>query len=159
MTVARERFRTDVVLLEKEARVDRDKHTIKGFAVVTKGMVKDGRGEFDDEAIDKIVSLGNDVKIGVKSRFGHPGMSSEALGTYIGRVKDFRRDEDVVRADLHIDKTAFDTPGGNLGKYILDLAESDSEVFGASMVVGWEELEREEEEREHRKTRVRVQGW
>ena len=146
MTVARERFRTDVVLLEKEARVDRDKHTIKGFAVVTKGMVKDGRGEFDDEAIDKIVSLGNDVKIGVKSRFGHPGMSSEALGTYIGRVKDFRRDEDVVRADLHIDKTAFDTPGGNLGKYILDLAESDSEVFGASMVVGWEELEREQEE-------------
>jgi hypothetical protein len=134
-------FRTDVAR-GGGVRIDRENAIIKGFAVVTKGITKDERGEFDDEALESIVSLGNQAKLGVKSRFGHPNMSSTALGTFLGRVKNFLRDGNIVRADLHIDKTAFDTPDGDLAGYVLNLAQSDPEMFGASMVIHWDAEER-----------------
>jgi hypothetical protein len=136
-------FRTDIAR-SGNVSIDREKGIIKGFAVVTKGITKDARGEFDDISLDSIVEFGNKAKSGVKSRFGHPNMSSTALGTFLGRVKHFKRDNDIVRADLYIDKTAFDTPDGNLAGYVMDLAGSDPEMFGASMVIYWDEEKREE---------------
>lgn len=135
-------FRADVAR-SGNVKIDRDSAVINGFAVVTKGVTKDSRGEFDDFSLDSVVELGNKVKTGVKSRFGHPNMSSTALGTFLGRVRNFRRDGDIVRADLHIDKTAFETPDGDLAGYALNLAESDPEMFGASMVIYWDEEKRE----------------
>lgn len=135
-------FRTDV-LRSAEVQVDRDAGIIRGFAVVSKGVTHDQRGEFDDAALDTIVSFGSKSGIGIKSRFGHPNMSSTALGTFLGRVKDFRRDGDIVRADLHIDKTAYETPDGDLAGYVMDLAKSDPAAFGASMVIDWDEEFRE----------------
>ncbi len=147
MAKIRDWFRADVTLAGREGvRIDHEKNIIKGFRVVTKGVTKDERGEFDDAALDTVVEFGNRTKAGVKSRFGHPNMSGEALGTYLGRVKGFRRDGDTVRADLHVDKTAFNTPDGNLGKYVLELAESAPEMFGASMVIEWDAVEHEEKE-------------
>lgn len=136
-------FRTDIVRAGGIG-VIREPAVINGFAVVTKGMTKDNRGEFDDVSLDAVVELGNRAKLGIKSRFGHPNMSSTALGTFLGRVRDFRRDGDIVRADLHIDKTAFNTPDGDLAGYVLNLAESDPEMFGASMVIYWDEEKRDE---------------
>lgn len=135
-------FRADVAR-SGNVKIDRDSAVINGFAVVTKGVTKDSRGEFDDISLDSVVELGNKLKTGVKSRFGHPNMSSTALGTFLGRVRNFRRDRDIVRADLHIDKTAFETPDGDLAGYVLNLAESDPEMFGASMVIYWDEEKRE----------------
>jgi len=135
-------FRADIAR-GADLRIDRKNAVIKGFAVVTKGLTKDERGEFDEESLDAVVSLGNQTKLGIKSRFGHPNMSSTALGTFLGRVKNFSRDGDIVRADLHIDKTAFDTPDGDLAGYVLNLAESDPEMFGASMVIYWDAKDRE----------------
>ena len=136
-------FRTDIAR-GGNVRIDRDNAVIKGFAVVTKGITKDERGEFDDDELNRIVELGNQSKVGIKSRFGHPNMSSTALGTFLGRVRNFYRDGDVVRGDLHIDKTAFETPDGDLAGYVLNLAESDPEMFGASMVIYWNEQERDD---------------
>ena len=136
-------FRTDIARAG-DVRIDRENAMIRGFAVVSKGLTKDSRGEFDDGSLDTVVELGNSAKIGIKSRFGHPNMSSTALGTFLGRVSNFRRDADIVRADLHIDKTAFDTPDGDLAGYVLNLAESDPEMFGASMVINWDPENREE---------------
>ncbi len=48
------------------------------------------------------------------------------------------RDVLVARGDLHLDKTALDSPpDGNkpLGIYVMDLAESDPEAFGTSLVL------------------------
>lgn len=136
-------FRTDIARAGGVG-VMRDSAVINGFAVVTKGVTKDSRGEFDDIALDVIVELGNKARMGVKSRFGHPNMSSTALGTFLGRVRNFRRDGDIVRADLHIDRTAFNTPDGDLAGYVLNFAQSDPEMFGASMVISWEEEKRDE---------------
>ena len=138
-------FRTDVIR-SKDIRVDRNTDVISGFAVVTKGITHDERGEFDDVALERIVELGNKSRAGIKSRFGHPNMSSTALGTFLGRVKNFRRDGDIVRADLFMDKTAHSTPDGDLAGNVANLAESDPEAFGASMVIYWDEESREEKD-------------
>lgn len=143
----KELFRADIAR-GGDVRVIREREVISGFAVVTKGVTHDERGEFDDSALDSIVELGNRSKLGIKSRFGHPNMSSTALGTFLGRTKNFRRDGDIVRADLHIDPTAHETPDGDLGKYVLDLAQSDPASFGSSMVIYWDEEYRKNEKGE-----------
>ena len=130
-------LRTDI-RRSSDLRVDREKGLIFGFVVVQEGITHDRRGEFDSKELDNIINLGNDVKMGLKSRFGHPNMSSTALGTFLGRASNFRRDKDLVRADLKLDESAFQTPDGDLASYIMSLAESDPEAFGASMVIRWE---------------------
>ncbi len=136
-------FRADIAR-SGEVRVNREQEVISGFAVVTKGVTHDERGEFDDLALDTVVELGNKSKMGVKSRFGHPNMSSTALGTLLGRTRNFRRDGDVVRADLHIDPTAHQTPDGDLAGYVMGLAQSDPEAFGSSMVIHWDAEDQKE---------------
>ena len=108
---------------------------IRGFAVIRKGLVKDMRGwEIDDTTLEQVMDLGNKASIGLKSRFGHPNMSNTALGTFLGRAQKFRKDGDIVRADLYLDKTAYKTPDGDLASYVLDLAESDPDAYGTSIV-------------------------
>lgn len=135
----KELLRTKVVrgIEEGENGVDWEHGIIRGFAVMTKGNVKDSRGwEINDDTLADIATAGNSLKKGLKSRFGHPNMSSTALGTFLGRAKNFRHDGDLVRADLFIDKTAFETPDGDLATYVMNLAESDPDAFGSSVVLG-----------------------
>lgn len=123
--------------------IDREKEIIHGFAVMTKGNVKDMRNwEIDDLTLKQVADAGNKNKMGLKSRFGHPNMCTEALGTYLGRAKNFRVDGNVVRADLHIDETSHSTPQGDIGKYVLDLAEKDPDAFGTSVVISKMKLEK-----------------
>jgi len=133
----RELLRTEIARgIKKGFGVDREKSIIHGFAVMSKGFVKDQRGwEIDDTTLDQIVRAGNSMNAGLKSRFGHPMMSSEALGTFLGRVKNFGKEGDVVRADLHFDPSSHNTPDGDLAAYVMDLAENDPEAFGASVVL------------------------
>ena len=120
--------------LEKgSSGVDLEKNIIFGYSVISKGEAMGHDLEIDDTTLDQVVSHGNSHKSGLKSRFGHPNMSNTAFGTFLGRSKNFRKDGNRVRADLHLNKTSFDTPKGNLGKYVLDLATEDPGAFGASI--------------------------
>jgi len=124
------------------------KGVIRGFAVMTQGHVKDMRGwEIDETTLSQIVEAGNKSQLGLKSRFGHPNMSSTALGTFTGRAKNFRKDGDIARADLFISKTAYETPDGDIASYVLDLAEKDPEAFGTSVVLGEFDLEYTDEKK------------
>jgi len=114
---------------------------ILGIQVMTKGRLSDISGdmrnwEVDDTTLDQLETHGNSIKNGVKSRFGHPNMSSSAVGKFLGRVWNFRRDEKtgVTRGDLFLDASAYDTPMGNLAGYVLKLAKSDPAAFGTSIV-------------------------
>ncbi len=132
------------------SRVDRENNVILGYVVAQEGPFKTpGRGEFDKEALRTIRDLMNTKPAGLKSRFTHPSLSGDGLGTFLGRSKGARLEtgrnaagKEVlqVRADLHLDPTSFDTPNGNLGKYVMDLAESDPDALSSSLV-----LQREEE--------------
>ena len=145
---AQRRLETAFGIKEGKSGIDRayedDKYkgVIRGFAVMTRGNVKDMRGwEIDETTLSQIVEVGNRSQLGLKSRFGHPNMSSTALGTFTGRAKNFRKDGDIARADLFISKTAYETPDGNIASYVLDLAEKDPEAFGTSVVLGEFDLE------------------
>ena len=134
--MANELLRSDISkgLSEGKAGVDRENGIIRGFAVISVGEAKGHGMEIDAVALEQVVEFGNASTIGIKSRFGHPSMSSEALGTFLGRAKNFRRDGNIDRADLHIDKSAYNTPNGNLAEYVMNLAESDPNSFGTSIV-------------------------
>lgn len=115
--------------------VDREQHIIHGVsaaqAVEALGhdMILDGR------TIAQVVEHGNAARNGVKSRFTHPGLSSTGLGKYLGRLRDFRQEGDKALADLHLADSAFKTPEGDLGTYVMDMAEHDPDMFGMSMVI------------------------
>jgi hypothetical protein len=151
---AQRRLETAFGIKEGKSGIDRayedDKYkgVIRGFAVMTQGNVKDMRGwEIDGITLSQIVEAGNKSQLGLKSRFGHPNMSSTALGTFTGRAKNFRKDGDIARADLFISKTAYETPDGDIASYVLDLAEKDPEAFGTSVVLGEFDLEYADEKK------------
>lgn len=131
--------------------VDRDAKVLRGYVAAQSGPFKsDGRGEFDELSLEQIVKLANTARGGVKSRFTHPDLSGDGLGKFLGRARDFSlstaldartgKKVKAVRADLHFDPTAHDTPHGDLAKYVMDLAESDPDALSSSLVVKPEEV-------------------
>jgi len=69
----------------------------------------------------------------------HPGLCTDGMGKYLGRARGFTIDEEnpsIVRANLTISKSASKSPSGDLGEYVMTLAEEDPEAFGASIVFG-----------------------
>jgi len=128
--------------------VDREKRTIYGASMISVGDLLGHSLSADDTTIGQVVEHANKVSRGVKVRFGHPMMSVNAEGTFLGRAKNWRVDGDRARADVELNDVAFreDSPSGNIGDYVLDLAESDPDAFGTSIVVdGDEEYEIDED--------------
>lgn len=125
--------------------VDREARVIRGFLVAEEGPLRsEGRGEFTADGIKQIAELMAAEPKGLKSRFAHPTLSSDGLGKFLGRAVDpqvtpvVRNGElrAAVRADLHLSETAFEgNPNGNLGEYLMDLAEEDPDALGASLVI------------------------
>jgi len=138
-------------LSENEGRVDKKNGIIYGMSVITKGEARSHGMWADDNFLNDVVKQGNALNIGLKTRFGHPNASSTALGTFLGREKNFRRIGDKVYSDLYFDKTAYKTPNGDLATYTMDLAESDPKSFGASITFDRDlELEKEVNRKEPR---------
>ena len=129
--------------------VDRENRMILGMVLAQEGVFReeDPRGRFDAKSLKKIVSLARKKPAGLKSRFTHPSLSGDGLGSFLGRIKNVRldsvtveRDGDIQsllanRGDLHLADVAFDSPQGNLGQYVLDLAEEDSDALSSSLVL------------------------
>lgn len=93
----------------------------------------------DDDTLDQIVALGNGAPDGIKSRFGHPNLCSEALGTFCGVRRNFRRAGDYVVADIHFSEAA--NPA--MLEHIQRMATDHPTMLGSSMVVSADLVERE----------------
>ncbi len=129
----------------RPVKVDREGEILYGYVVAQEGPFKSqGRGEFDELSLKQIVHLGNAARGGLKSRFTHPDMSSDGLGKLLGRAKNFTMSTTVnaagksvraVRADLHFDPSAHETPSGDLSSYVMRLAETDPDAISSSVVV------------------------
>ena len=115
--------------------VDRDQHIIYGVSAAQAVEALGHDMLLDGKTIAQVVEHGNAARNGVKSRFTHPGLSSTGLGKYLGRMRNFRQEGDKAVADLHIADSAFKTPEGDLGTYVMDMAEHDPDMFGMSMVI------------------------
>jgi hypothetical protein len=128
---------SDVAYMALES-VDVDRGVLRSVAITTEGEAKGHGVWLDRDFVEEVVRQGNASKSGIKARFGHPTMSGSALGTFIGRFKNFRvqqRDGAAVAfADLYLSNSAKDAPGGDLYNYVVNLADEDPRAFGASIV-------------------------
>lgn len=113
---------------------DKGAGLIRGFAVCTVGEALGHDHWCDLVFLNQIAERGNAMANGLKARFTHPGLSSDGLGSFLGRAKNFAVEGEVVRADLHFDESAHSAPDGDLADYAMMLAESDPEAFGSSIV-------------------------
>lgn len=130
---------------DSQVGVSIEDRLISGYVVAELGEFKDKRGAFDANALDRIVELGNASERGLRSRLSHPNESDDGLTKHLGRSKNFRRDGDKVRADLHIAQIAMDEPVGGgkpIGLYAMELAQEDPGALGSSLVLRTEKLER-----------------
>lgn len=114
--------------------IDRDNGIIHGVTIARVGPAKGHNGFIDRTFLLQIVDNAATRTAGIKARFGHPNMCSQALGTYLGRFMNYSYSGDQVKADLHLDDTAKSTPSGDLYSYVLDMAEKNPDMFGASIV-------------------------
>ena len=114
--------------------IDHEKGIIEGVSVCTAGEAKGHGVNLDSEFIQRVTELGSSKRNGLKARFGHPNMCSTALGTFIGRFKNFRQVGDQTKADLFLSNEAKNTPHGDLYSYVLGMAENEPDVFGTSIV-------------------------
>jgi hypothetical protein len=128
------------------AAIDRECGVIRGVTVAKAGLAKGHEAWLDRTFLLQIVDQANTRPQGIKARFGHPNMCSTALGTYLGRFHNYSYAGDKVMADLHLDETAKNTPNGNLHEYILDMAEKNPDMFGASIAFESSDFEAGEEE-------------
>lgn len=115
-------------------KVDHDKGIIEGVSVCTVGEAKGHGVNLDSEFVGRVAELGAAKRTGLKARFGHPNMCSTALGTFIGRFKNFRVVGDQAKADLFLSNEAKETPHGNLYDYVLGMADNEADMFGTSIV-------------------------
>ena len=101
----------------------------------------------DREFCEAVAEQGNATgDVGLKVRYGHPAMCSDAIGTELGRAKNFRvvevertiEGETVkaagVIADVHLLKSAHSAPQGDIAKHVLETAKEDPKQFGQSIV-------------------------
>ena len=145
---------------QKHVNVDRENSTIKNIEIAKYGRNKN-LTFFDDKFLDDLVKKGNEQKQGVKSRFGHPNMCASSLGTFVGRYKNFRVENRKAYADLTLDpitkKTSVEGKGIKMYDYIMDMAESNSDMFGNSIVIMGDEYENEIENEKGEKEWENVQ--
>lgn len=111
-------------------------NVIKGCSICTTGPALGHGVNLDKDFVREVFKQGEDMRIGLKSRFGHPGMCSESLGTYLGRFRNFRLTDNGERllADLHFAESARKSPHGDLAEYVKQLAIDDPKAFGTSIV-------------------------
>ncbi len=145
-------FRTNRVS-STPSRVDREAKIIYGAKLMQLGDLNEGDARpwtATEETLSQLMQFGLSSKKGMKARFTHPNMSSDGLGSFLGRWKNFQQTADGVYADLHIADVAFKSPQGDLGNYVMDLAEEDGEAFGVSAAGDIDEKNQQEFARSER---------
>jgi hypothetical protein len=127
-------FSTPPIFSAPVTNIDRELGIIQGVTIARIGIAKGHGGFVDRTFLLQIVDNAASKPAGIKARFGHPNMCSQALGTYLGRFKNYSYSGDQVKADLHLDETSKNTPNGDLFSYVLDMAGKNPDMFGASIV-------------------------
>lgn len=128
------------------SNIDEEKGLLSSVQICLEGEAKGHGVCLPPEFIDGLAEQGNAYKLGMKVRFGHPGMCSDALGTYLGRAMNFTV-QDVTRkdgttckgcfADIQLAQEAKKAPGGDLYTWTLETAKNSPDTFGQSIVFNY----------------------
>lgn len=108
---------------------------ILGVSIASTGEAVGHRLLFDQVSLSQLQQLGSARAGGIKSRFTHPDWFHDGLGKYLGKIRNFRLNGDKLVGDLLISKTAHQSPAGDIGSYVLNLAREDPTALGVSAVV------------------------
>lgn len=118
-------------------QIDAEKGVIYGVVLAQKGMNKNGT-YFSERFLNELKDKG-DERGYIKARFGHPTMCNNSLGSYIGRYKNFKVEDEKLFGDLYLDDITKDTNvegrGITMYDYIMRMAQSNSDMFGNSIVI------------------------
>ena len=118
-------------------QIDAEKGVIYGVVLAQKGMNKNGT-YFSERFLNELKAKG-DERGYIKVRFGHPTMCNNSLGSYIGRYKNFKVEDEKLFGDLYLDDITKDTNvegrGITMYDYIMRMAQSNSDMFGNSIVI------------------------
>ena len=127
--------------------IDAENEVLHDVQITLEGEAK-GHGIWLDRAFcEDVAAQGNQTgEVGLKVRYGHPAMCSDAIGTELGRAKNFRVvdverqiDGQAVKcsgvvADIYLLKSAHSAPQGDIAKHVLETAKEDPGQFGQSIV-------------------------
>lgn len=107
---------------------------IDGVSIVTRGEALGHGFWLDAEFLESVRDGMGANELGVKSRFTHPGLSSDGLATHLGRAMDPELQGDQVFAGVHFTSSAHKTPDGDLADYTMSMAEESPEDVAISIV-------------------------
>jgi hypothetical protein len=126
--------------VDKLSHVEGD--VLKDGLLCTEGEALGHNIWLDAQFILDLCEYATKLKLGIKSRLGHPNMCANTIGTFLGRWKDFyvcevTRDDgtqaSALRGNLEFSAAAHKAPAGDLAEYVKTLSEKDGDVFGASI--------------------------
>ena len=128
-------------------KIDEENEVLHDVQITLEGEALGHGVWLDREFCEAVAEQGNATgDVGLKVRYGHPAMCSDAIGTELARAKNFRV-VDVERtvdgnsvkcagvvADVHLLKSAHSAPQGDIAKHVLETAKEDPKQFGQSIV-------------------------
>lgn len=141
-------FRSNPYYSQKHVNIDPQNGIISNVILAEKGLNKNGT-YFSDRFLNEL--LQNATEKGyIKARFGHPNMCATSLGSYIGRFKNFKIENNAIYGDLHLDEiskvTQVEGRGISMFDYIIAMAQNNPDVFGNSICIIANSIEEQYEE-------------
>ncbi len=132
---------------QRLGQIDEENEVLHDVQITLEGEALGHGVWLDREFCEAVAAAGNATgDVGLKVRYGHPSMCSDAIGTELGRAKNFRvvdfeRDVDGqkvkcagVIADVYMLKSAHSAPQGDLVAHVMAIAKEDPSQFGQSIV-------------------------
>ena len=132
---------------QRLGKIDEENEVLHDVQITLEGEVLGHGVWLDREFCEAVAEQGNATgDVGLKVRYGHPAMCSDAIGTELGRAKNFRvvdLDRTVdgqtvkaagVIADVYLLKSAHAAPQGDIAKHVIETAKEDPGQFGQSIV-------------------------
>lgn len=121
----------------KKGKVDFENRVIYDVVLIEPDREASGHGMYvDQKMVDQVVEFGKaGPAVGFKAKFDHPSECFSSMGSQLGRLKNFRsNDSGQAIADLHVGSYTEDAPGGDMGKWLLRVADEDPDQVGFSIV-------------------------
>ena len=120
---------------QRLGNVDAENEVLHDVQITLEGEARGHNVWLDREFCEAVAAAGNATgDVGVKVRYGHPAMCSDALGTELARAKNFRMvevertvDGETARcagvvADIHMLKSAHSAPQGDIVRHVMETA-------------------------------------
>ena len=140
-------FGASELAAKRLGEIDAENEVLHDVQITLEGEAKGHGIWLDRKFCEAVAEQGNATgDVGVKTRYGHPAMCSDAIGTELGRAKNFRVvdfertvDGKTVKcagvvADVYLLKSAHAAPQGDIAKHVLETAKEDPGQFGQSIV-------------------------